>query len=63
MPHYRGDPDYLAPGEDSAAMVELKEMQRSLPWQKYFIYYFIFLYFLFNYIKKTFYYSPSDHEK
>lgn len=35
MPYHKGEPDYLAAGEDSEAMLELKEMQKILPWQKY----------------------------
>ncbi len=37
MPYYKGDPDYLASPEDSDALIELKEMQRTMSWQKYLI--------------------------
>lgn len=43
MPYHKGEIDYLAPGEDSEAMVELKEMQRTLSWQKYHLCYLPFL--------------------
>eukprot|EP00026_Physarum_polycephalum_P005046 Phypoly_transcript_05072.p1 GENE.Phypoly_transcript_05072~~Phypoly_transcript_05072.p1 ORF type:complete len:674 (+),score=184.28 Phypoly_transcript_05072:260-2023(+) len=33
MPYHKGELDYLAPGEDSEAMLELKEMQKTLSWQ------------------------------
>ena len=35
MPYHKGELDYLAPSEDSEAMLELKEMQKTLSWQKY----------------------------
>jgi hypothetical protein len=43
MPYHKGELDYLAPAPDSEAMLELKEMQRTLPWQNYPIPYYLFI--------------------